>query len=158
MSEEMLAFARARNVSKIVVGKPRARLWQRIVFGSIVDALVQGSGDIDVDVISGERERRGGAAGAGAPTRAAERLAAYGRAVVAVAARNRRGVAAGTGLELAEHRDGVPARHGDRRDALGRGPSFFAAVLECRRRSISSSCRRLHVRGRRRAVPDDVRW
>ncbi|HET8576510.1 MAG TPA: sensor histidine kinase KdpD [Methylomirabilota bacterium] len=56
MSEEILAFARVRNVSKIVVGKPSRSLWKRIAIGSIVDALVQGSGEIDVYVISGERE------------------------------------------------------------------------------------------------------
>lgn len=56
MSDEILAFARARNVSKIVVGKPERPLWKRIVMGSIVDTLVQGSGEIDVYVISGDRD------------------------------------------------------------------------------------------------------
>jgi two-component system, OmpR family, sensor histidine kinase KdpD len=56
MSDEILAFARARNVSKIVVGKPERPLWRRIAMGSIVDTLVQGSGEIDVYVISGDRE------------------------------------------------------------------------------------------------------
>jgi two-component system, OmpR family, sensor histidine kinase KdpD len=56
MSDEILAFARARNVSKIVVGKPARALWQRIAMGSIVDTLVQGSGEIDVYVISGDRD------------------------------------------------------------------------------------------------------
>jgi len=56
MSEAILAFAHDRNVTKIVVGKPRRRLWTRILIGSIVDALVQGSGDIDIYVISAERE------------------------------------------------------------------------------------------------------
>src|SRR5713101_4027189 len=56
MSEALLAFARDRNVTKIVVGKPRRPLWKRILLGSIVDALVRGSGDIDIYVISGERE------------------------------------------------------------------------------------------------------
>src|SRR5215470_3768235 len=54
MSEEILAYARARNVSKIVIGKPARSLWKRILLGSIVDALVEGSGEIDVFVISGE--------------------------------------------------------------------------------------------------------
>jgi two-component system sensor histidine kinase KdpD len=58
MSEAILAFAHDRNVTKIVVGKPRRRLWTRILLGSIVDALVQGSGDIDIYVISAEREQQ----------------------------------------------------------------------------------------------------
>lgn len=54
ISEEILAHARARNVSKIIVGKPAGPLWKRILVGSIVDNLVRGSGEIDVYVISGE--------------------------------------------------------------------------------------------------------
>src|SRR5262249_40488292 len=56
MSEEILAYAHTHNVTKLIVGKPTRGLWRRIFIGSIVDALVQGSGDIDVYVISGERE------------------------------------------------------------------------------------------------------
>src|SRR5215510_4179628 len=56
MSEEILAYARARNVSKIVIGKPARALWKRILLGSIVDALVRGSGEIDIYVVSGDKE------------------------------------------------------------------------------------------------------
>ena len=56
MSEEILAYARDRNVSKIVIGKPGRSLWRRILLGSIVDALVRGSGEIDIYVVSGDRE------------------------------------------------------------------------------------------------------
>jgi two-component system sensor histidine kinase KdpD len=56
MSEEILAYARERNISKIVIGKPARPLWKRILLGSIVDALVQGSGEIDIHVVSGEGE------------------------------------------------------------------------------------------------------
>jgi two-component system sensor histidine kinase KdpD len=56
MSEELLAYARARNVSKIVIGKPARTLWKRLLMGSIVDALVRGSGDIDIHVVSAEKE------------------------------------------------------------------------------------------------------
>ena len=59
MSDEILAFARQRNVTRIVVGKPRRSRWQRIALGSIVDALVAGSGDIDIAVISGQQDERG---------------------------------------------------------------------------------------------------
>jgi two-component system, OmpR family, sensor histidine kinase KdpD len=54
ISEEILAYARGRNVSKIVIGKPARSLWKRILLGSIVDALVRGSGEIDIHVVSGE--------------------------------------------------------------------------------------------------------
>jgi two-component system sensor histidine kinase KdpD len=56
MSEEILTYARARNVSKIVIGKPIRSLWKRIVLGSIVDALVRGSGEIDIYVVGGDKE------------------------------------------------------------------------------------------------------
>ena len=56
MSDEILAYARGRNVSKIVIGKPGRSLWRRIVLGSVVDALVRGSGEIDIYVVSGDRE------------------------------------------------------------------------------------------------------
>ena len=56
MSEEILAYARDRNVSKIVIGKPGRSLWRRIVLGSVVDALVRGSGEIDIYVVSGDRK------------------------------------------------------------------------------------------------------
>ena len=56
MSEEILAYSRARNVSKIVIGKPARSLWKRILLGSIVDALVRGSGEIDIYVVSGDKE------------------------------------------------------------------------------------------------------
>jgi two-component system sensor histidine kinase KdpD len=54
IGEEILRYARARNVSKIIVGRPIRPLLKRIVYGSIVDALVRDSGDIDIYVISRE--------------------------------------------------------------------------------------------------------
>src|SRR5262249_17055128 len=56
VSEELLTYARARNVSKIVVGKPRRPRWKEIVFGSVVDELARNTDDIDVYVIRGEHD------------------------------------------------------------------------------------------------------
>ncbi|HEX4961849.1 MAG TPA: sensor histidine kinase KdpD [Thermoanaerobaculia bacterium] len=53
-AEEILKYARRRNVSKIVVGKPLHSRWKDVLFGSVRDDLVRGSGGIDVYVISGE--------------------------------------------------------------------------------------------------------
>lgn len=54
VSEEILKYARVRNISKIVVGKPIHPVWKRLFSGSIADTLIRGSEDTDVYVISGE--------------------------------------------------------------------------------------------------------
>jgi len=54
IGEELLAYARRRNVSKIVVGKPELGRWRRLLFGSIADDLLQHGGETDIYVISGE--------------------------------------------------------------------------------------------------------
>ncbi len=56
VAEEILSFARRRNVTKVVVGKPIHARWRDVVFGSVLNSLVRRSGDIDVYVISGEGE------------------------------------------------------------------------------------------------------
>jgi len=53
-SEEILNYARTRNVTKIIIGKPTHPRWKDKIFGSLLDEVVRGSGDIDVYVISGE--------------------------------------------------------------------------------------------------------
>jgi len=50
----ILQYARRRNVSKIVVGKPTRARWRDALFGSVRDQLERRSGDIDVYVIAGE--------------------------------------------------------------------------------------------------------
>ena len=56
VSEELLAHARAQNVTKIVVGKPARPWWRYRLFGSAVDMLIRGSDEIDVYVIRGEKD------------------------------------------------------------------------------------------------------
>jgi two-component system sensor histidine kinase KdpD len=53
-SDEILNYARERNVNKIIIGKPTHPRWKDKIFGSLLDEVVRGSGDIDVYVISGE--------------------------------------------------------------------------------------------------------
>ena len=53
-STEILRYARRRNVSKIVIGKPTRPRWRDLLVGSVRDQLERESGDIDVYVIAGE--------------------------------------------------------------------------------------------------------
>jgi two-component system sensor histidine kinase KdpD len=52
-AEETVRFARKRNVTKIVVGKPTHPRWRDVVRQSFLDEVVRLSGEIDVFVISG---------------------------------------------------------------------------------------------------------
>jgi two-component system sensor histidine kinase KdpD len=49
---EVLNYARARNASKILIGKPAAPLWKRLWAGFILDKLIEGSGEIDIYAVS----------------------------------------------------------------------------------------------------------
>ena len=49
----ILAIARERNVTSIVVGKPLQPRWREYVFGSFVDDLIRRSGEISIHVIPG---------------------------------------------------------------------------------------------------------
>jgi len=54
MAQEILAYARARNVTQIIVGKPAQPRWRDWLHGSLVYELVRQCGPIDVHVISGQ--------------------------------------------------------------------------------------------------------
>ncbi len=54
VAEELLAFARANNVTQIVVGKSERTRWFELINGSVVHDLVRHSGNITVHVIAGE--------------------------------------------------------------------------------------------------------
>jgi two-component system sensor histidine kinase KdpD len=53
---ELLAYARARNISKIVIGKPERPRWQDVLVGSVADDLLRQSGVVDVYVLSGDSD------------------------------------------------------------------------------------------------------
>ena len=52
----ILDYARSRNVTKILIGKTQVPRWRRLIFGTVVDEVLEQSGDIDVYVIHGEDE------------------------------------------------------------------------------------------------------
>jgi two-component system sensor histidine kinase KdpD len=54
----LLDFARSRNVTKILIGKTDLPRWRRLLWGSVVDRVLEQSGDIDVYVIRGEEEQQ----------------------------------------------------------------------------------------------------
>ncbi len=47
-AQGVLAFAREKNVTKIIVGKPRVTRWRDRLRGSFTDEIIRDSGDIDV--------------------------------------------------------------------------------------------------------------
>lgn len=53
---ELVAFARSRNVNKIVVGKTWRPAWRESLLGSFVGNLIRLSGEIDVYVIRGDAD------------------------------------------------------------------------------------------------------
>lgn len=54
VAQEILGYARSRNATKIIVGKPIRPVWKEWIFGSVVSDLVHRSGEIDIYVITGE--------------------------------------------------------------------------------------------------------
>lgn len=54
---EVISFARKENVTTIVMGKPVRPRWVELLFGSVVDAMIRASGDIDVLVITGAEDQ-----------------------------------------------------------------------------------------------------
>jgi two-component system sensor histidine kinase KdpD len=55
-AEEIVRYARDRNVTRIIVGKSQRPRWKEILRGSLVYELTRRSGDIDVYVTSGDIE------------------------------------------------------------------------------------------------------
>ncbi|MCZ2340937.1 MAG: DUF4118 domain-containing protein, partial [Bacteroidales bacterium] len=56
VAQTILEYARSRNVTKVIVGKTAQPWYRRWLAGTVVDHLLERSGDIDVYVIKGEGE------------------------------------------------------------------------------------------------------
>lgn len=54
LAQEVIAYARTRNASRIVLGKPSLTGWKRWLFGSLVDTVVRLADDIDIHVVGKE--------------------------------------------------------------------------------------------------------
>src|SRR5262249_46527523 len=52
-AHEIVRYARERNVTKIVVGKPTHPRWRDLLYGSFLDKVARASADVDVYVIAG---------------------------------------------------------------------------------------------------------
>jgi two-component system sensor histidine kinase KdpD len=57
VTDTILDYARSRNVTKILIGKTSQPRWRRLIVGTVVDDVLDKSGEIDVYVIYGEEQR-----------------------------------------------------------------------------------------------------
>lgn len=61
VADAILSYARQHNVTKIIAGKPMRPRWLELLRGSVVDRLIQHSGNIDIYIISADVEGRSAA-------------------------------------------------------------------------------------------------
>ncbi len=127
VADAVLAYARKRNVTRIVLGKPRHPRWRDRLHGSLVDEIIRGSGEIEVNVLSGaerDRERR-----EARPPAALPRFA-YARAAAIIAATTGLAAAARAMLHVPQM-EMLFLLVGVMIVAItfGRGPSVFSAAL-----------------------------
>ncbi len=54
IADDLLDYARANNITQIIIGKSRRSRWFELLHGSVVDALVRRSGNIGIQVLSAE--------------------------------------------------------------------------------------------------------
>ncbi len=128
VAEEILAWAAAHNVTRLLIGKPSRPSWRARLFGSTVETLVRQSGDIDVYVVTGDEEqeprpRRSFLATRPAPVRE------YGFAVAVVAIVTLVGWLALRRLSVTDVAMAYLLGAMIVASRCGRGPSIFAAAL-----------------------------
>jgi two-component system sensor histidine kinase KdpD len=54
IAETLISYARSKNVTKIIVGKPGKQNWRELIFGSVIDKLARQCADIDLYLLSGD--------------------------------------------------------------------------------------------------------
>lgn len=85
-AEEIVRYARRRDVTKIVLGKPKHPRWRDLLLPPFLDRVVRSSDDIDVHVISGLGDEAREPRVAAQPARAWRGYGAAGAVVGAVTA------------------------------------------------------------------------
>ena len=96
VADAVLEFAREHNATRIVAGKPTHSRWRDRLRGSLIDALVRDSGDIEIHVIAPSDQ---------VPPRTVERRPttgwfAYARAVLAIVLATALGIVLGDRISL----------------------------------------------------------
>ena len=124
----LLDYARDHNVTRLVAGKPTHSRWRDRVRGSMLDALIRGSGEIEVHVIAPIEPEAMPPRAAAAPHRERVAPAAYAWAALPIAIATVIGLAAYDHIALADitvlYMIAIMLA-----SLLGRGPSVLAASL-----------------------------
>jgi len=58
IAETLISYARSKNITKIIVGKPVESRWHELIFGSIIDKLARKCGEIDLYILSGDTQEQ----------------------------------------------------------------------------------------------------
>jgi two-component system sensor histidine kinase KdpD len=54
LANEVISYARTRNATRIILGKPTLSGWKRWLLGSLVDTIIRQASDIDIHVVGKE--------------------------------------------------------------------------------------------------------
>ncbi len=126
---ELVAFARERNVSKIVVGKPHGARWREIAFGSVREKLQRADAGIDIFVLANDEDQSAPDRPIERDSRRRSRPAGYLVALAAIALSTAFGRLLAPAVELTNvvmvfllAVVGIALR-------FGRGPSIFASIV-----------------------------
>ena len=56
IAETLIEYARSRNITKMIIGKPSRPKWHELIFGSVINELARKCGEIDLYLMSGETQ------------------------------------------------------------------------------------------------------
>ena len=112
--QTLVDYARTRNVTKIIVGKTAQPWWRRFVRNTVVDELLEHSGDIDVYVIRGERDAAEEPVAPGPATPAAGWSVYLRTAIIVLLCSSAGGGILPARAGRSQHRHGVSAGRGRR--------------------------------------------